>query len=132
MVRVICNGKLLDVDGDYGKNTFLASLAVWKFVTNRKLGLKLTYINHNFGDECKAAAARLPVGLRVNGTYVFIYEAILMKLGFYSGNMDGDFGNAMLDATKKYQEKNGLTVDGVIGGGCSYSMFNNPAFSSYH
>lgn len=28
---------------------------------------------------------------------------------------DGDFGNATLTATKKFQEKNGLTVDGIVG-----------------
>ena len=28
---------------------------------------------------------------------------------------DGDFGNATLTATKKFQEKHGLTVDGIVG-----------------
>ncbi len=39
----------------------------------------------------------------------------LKNWGYYSGNIDGIFGSKTLEAVKKFQKKNGLTVDGIAG-----------------
>lgn len=39
----------------------------------------------------------------------------LKKWGYYSGNVDGIFGSQTLQAVKKFQKKNGLTADGIVG-----------------
>ena len=39
----------------------------------------------------------------------------LTTLGFYAGNISGHFGGLTETAVKKFQEKNGLTADGVVG-----------------
>lgn len=39
----------------------------------------------------------------------------LKKWGYYSGNVDGVFGNGTRAAVIAFQKKNGLTADGVVG-----------------
>lgn len=40
------------------------------------------------------------------------YQQLLKNLGFYSGTVDGKVGPKTVEAIKKYQEKNGLSVTG--------------------
>lgn len=39
----------------------------------------------------------------------------LKNWGYYEGEIDGIYGSATFEAVKKFQEKNGLTVDGIAG-----------------
>ncbi len=39
----------------------------------------------------------------------------LKRWGYYSGNVDGIYGSQTVAAVKKFQQKNGLTVDGIAG-----------------
>lgn len=39
----------------------------------------------------------------------------LKQWGYYSGAVDGIYGKATVEAVKKFQRKNGLTVDGIAG-----------------
>ena len=39
----------------------------------------------------------------------------LKRWGYYNGNVDGIYGSQTLAAVKKFQQKNGLTVDGIAG-----------------
>ena len=39
----------------------------------------------------------------------------LKRWGYYSGNVDGIYGSQTVAAVKKFQKKNGLTVDGIAG-----------------
>ena len=39
----------------------------------------------------------------------------LKRWGYYTGNVDGIYGSLTVAAVKKFQQKNGLTVDGIAG-----------------
>lgn len=51
------------------------------------------------------------------GSYVTLLQTLLMNKGYKlpKYGADGDFGNETLEAVKRFQEDNGLTVDGVVG-----------------
>lgn len=39
----------------------------------------------------------------------------LKRWGYYNGSVDGIYGTKTVEAVKKFQQKNGLTVDGIAG-----------------
>ncbi len=42
-------------------------------------------------------------------------QCLLFYLGYYTGNIDGEWGAKSADATRDFQEANGLTADGDFG-----------------
>lgn len=51
----------------------------------------------------------------------------LSDLGFYSGEVDGDFGDLTFEAVRRFQEDRGLEVDGLAGSQTLDSLFNSPS-----
>lgn len=51
----------------------------------------------------------------MRGENVKVVQKLLAEAGFYSGDIDGIFGNDTLNAVKTYQFSKGLLVDGVVG-----------------
>ena len=49
------------------------------------------------------------------GTEVRTIQDKLKRWGYYTGNVDGIYGSLTVSAVKKFQQKNGLTVDGIAG-----------------
>ena len=49
------------------------------------------------------------------GDEVIQIQTKLKNWGYYTGAIDGIYGNATYNAVKKFQQKNGLVVDGVAG-----------------
>ena len=51
------------------------------------------------------------------GNAVRSAQALLEEYGYSCGSagVDGDFGTGTEDAVKKFQQKNGLSVDGIVG-----------------
>ena len=50
-----------------------------------------------------------------NGDEVRQIQEKLKNWGYYDGNVDGIYGSKTFEAVKKFQRKNGLTVDGIAG-----------------
>lgn len=50
-----------------------------------------------------------------NGEEVRQIQQKLKNWGYYNGNVDGIYGSKTFEAVKKFQRKNGLTVDGIAG-----------------
>lgn len=49
------------------------------------------------------------------GTEVRTIQDKLKRWGYYTGSVDGIYGSKTVAAVKKFQQKNGLTVDGIAG-----------------
>ncbi len=49
------------------------------------------------------------------GTEVRTIQDKLKRWGYYNGNVDGIYGTQTVSAVKKFQQKNGLVVDGIAG-----------------
>ncbi len=49
------------------------------------------------------------------GARVTALQQKLKNLGYYSGTVDGDYGDGTVSAVKAFQSRNGLTADGVAG-----------------
>ena len=49
------------------------------------------------------------------GTEVTQIQTKLKNWGYYSGNVDGIFGTQTKQAVVRFQQKNGLTADGIVG-----------------
>ena len=66
------------------------------------------------------------------GEEVRTIQTKLKRWGYYNGNVDGIYGSQTLEAVKKFQRKNGLTVDGIAGTKTSQAMgiFNSSGNTS--
>ncbi len=49
------------------------------------------------------------------GSEVRTIQDKLKRWGYYTGSVDGIYGSQTISAVKKFQQKNGLTVDGIAG-----------------
>lgn len=49
------------------------------------------------------------------GSEVKTIQEKLKRWGYYTGSVDGIYGSLTVTAVKKFQQKNGLTVDGIAG-----------------
>lgn len=102
------------IDGKWGSRT---TAAVKKFQTDN--GIKAD------GIVGSGTASRLKVKLPISGgiSYgktdfnVAAVQARLKTYGYYTGTVDGMWGNGTLRAVLRYQSDKGMTVDGVVGSG---------------
>lgn len=124
IVKKCLDGKLLEVDNEYGSKTRLAVVGVWKDVMNRKHGYSFTVGNPNFGSACRDAANKVQVKQGDSGTIVYLVQLILSARGFYTSKMDGSFGSGTEQAVREYQRSKNLACDGVVGGSTLYSLMN--------
>ena len=107
------------IDGKWGSGTLAA---VKRFQSDN--GLKAD------GVVGSGTASKLKIKLPVVGGIskgktdfnVAAVQARLKTYGYYTGTVDGAWGNGTLRAVLKYQSDRGMTVDGVVGSGTASKL----------
>ena len=66
---------------------------------------------HNRGFEFLLMDPDVTLGYR----YAAVLQAVLSARGYYTGELDGVFGDVLDAAVRKFQMDNDLVVDGVCG-----------------
>lgn len=62
-----------------------------------------------------------------DGDSVRALQTRLKALGYYKGNVDGDYGSGTVEAVKAFQRAHGLSVDGAAGGSTLNKLFSDDA-----
>lgn len=100
-ITVKCSG-ILAIDNVYGEKTRAAALGVWKYMSNKYYGTRLTIGNDNFYESSKkAAAAMTEAEVRKHPTLGTILQGILSGKGYYSGALDCIMDAKTKDAIEK-------------------------------
>lgn len=60
------------------------------------------------------------------GEEVKLVQTRLTELGYYSGNISGNFLGHTRNAVKAFQQQNALSVDGIVGENTWNALFNDP------
>ena len=83
--------------------------------------------------KTSSPAAIIGITLRegsTNSQAVRLLQQRLKSLGFYRGNVDGDFGAGTTEAVKAFQKANKLTADGAAGPGTLNKLFSSNAVTA--
>ena len=106
------------VDGDYGDTTVAAVKAFQKKynltadgIAGKETLKKLDSVYENANNAKDDDSLRMGD----SGSAVKNLQTKLKKLGYYNGTVDSTFGSGTYAAVCAFQQKNGLTADGVAG-----------------
>lgn len=77
------------------------------------MSVSVLFISYNVFFRNNEVDALSKYGSR--GQEVRTIQTKLKRWGYYTGSVDGIYGSGTLAAVKKFQRKNGLTVDGIAG-----------------
>lgn len=73
---------------------------------------------------------RVPLGYASQGEDVQKLQERLFELGYYSGLIDGQFGNKTKEAVLHFQQKNNIFIDGVAGSETIEILFSEEAIAA--
>ena len=123
-------------DGVFGAETQAALIAFQKNNGLTADGNAGSSTLKKLAGSCKAATRTTPtpvpsgtVTLREGdeGENVYILQAYLFELGYYTGRIDGRFSAETTEAVKAFQRANGLTADGIAGKGTQSKLTSGSA-----
>lgn len=123
-------------DGVFGAETQAALIAFQKNNGLTADGNAGSSTLKKLAGSCKAATRTTPtpapsgtVTLREGdeGENVYILQAYLFELGYYTGRIDGRFSAETTEAVKAFQRANGLTADGIAGKGTQSKLKSGSA-----
>ena len=123
-------------DGVFGAETQAALIAFQKNNSLTADGNAGSATLKKLAGSCKAATRTTPtpapagtVTLREGdeGENVYILQAYLFELGYYTGRIDGRFSAETTEAVKAFQRANGLTANGIAGKGTQSKLTSGSA-----
>ena len=105
-------GLSIAVDNIYGKETKKALVKGLQTELNTQYGKGLV-VDGIFGTNTYNACVNVKKGAKGNITYIL--QALLVCNGYSTNGVDGIFGSGTENAVRQYQQRNGLSVDGIAG-----------------
>ncbi len=126
-----------EADGDYGAKTAAAVKAF-----QQKNGLNadgvagpttMKKLNDSAAEQDSGSAQKdthdtLRKG--ASGADVRKLQQRLKELGYFAAKIDGDYGDKTVNAVKAFQQKNGLTADGVAGPSTQKKLYASSAINA--
>lgn len=103
----------LAVDNSYGKLTKAALVKALQI----EMGFTGRDVDGDYGSKTNAAVKKNILKRGSKGDMVKVLQALLVCNGYTAAYVDGSFGSGTETAVKNYQQKKGLTVDGIAGSG---------------
>ena len=88
---------------------------VWSYVEPKALTPTWIHFDKRRGNPACATGGYPLINLGSRGAYVLIAQDDLNTLGFETGGLDGIFGSKTQNAVRRYQAREGLSVDSIIG-----------------
>ena len=122
-------------DGVFGVETQNALIAFQKNNNLTADGNAGSTTLRKLNGSCKAAGGTTPPPAAVGATLregdqgeaVYILQARLFELGYYTGRIDGRFSEETTMAVTQFQMANGLTADGIAGKGTQSKLESGTA-----
>ena len=122
-------------DGVFGEETKNALIAFQKNNNLTADGNAGSTTLRKLNGSCKAAGGTTPPPAAVGATLregdqgeaVYILQARLFELGYYTGRIDGRFSEETTMAVTQFQMANGLTADGIAGRGTQSKLESGTA-----
>ncbi len=122
-------------DGVFGEETKNALIAFQKNNNLTADGNAGSSTLKKINGSCKAAGGTTPQPAAVGATLregdqgeaVYILQARLFELGYYTGRIDGRFSEETTMAVTQFQMANGLTADGIAGKGTQSKLESGTA-----
>ena len=103
-------GQNLDEAGRNAMRNLAINSGIWNYVEPANLTPRWVHF-----DERQVASGYPIVRQGSRGVYVCIAQDALTTLGYDTGGLDGVFGIRTNSSVISFQNKNGLTADGIIG-----------------
>ena len=127
-------------DGVFGQETQEALIAFQKNNNLTADGVAGYTTIKKMSGSCKAATrvtpspepAKLVLREGDSGDAVFVLQAQLFELGYYTGRIDGRFTSETTEAVKAFQRNNGLGADGIVGSGTQNKLASDHAVPGDH
>lgn len=121
---VIGSGAKLTVDGEYGKKTRSAAVAVLKHMLNKYYGANLTIGNSYFYEQTKKAANAVTTNeTKRHGTLAALLQGQLAAAGCYKDAITATVTADTLNALKLFKKAKNMTADTKLTGEVWQKLF---------
>ena len=121
---VIGSGAKLTVDGEYGKKTRSAAVAVFKHMLNKYYGANLTIGNPYFYEQTKKAADAVTTNeTKRHGTLAALLQGQLAAAGCYNKDITATVTSDTLNALKAFKTSKKMGSDTKLSGDVWQNLF---------
>lgn len=121
---VIGSGAKLTVDGEYGRKTRAAAVAVLKHMLNKYYGANLTIGNPFFYEQTKKAADAVTMNeTKRHGTLAALLQGQLAAAGCYNKAITATVTSDTLNALKSFKKAKNMTADTKLTGEVWQKLF---------